>query len=137
MKYFEVKYSYSGINDDGKDVVFKERVVLQEAQTFGSTEEMVYRLAEERSLADISIEAIKTVKSNKPIFDEQDSKWYVAQVKFFSVDDSGKAKSVKENNLVQRETPEKVIEKIHELYKDTMFGYEIINVKESGINEII
>lgn len=139
MKYFEVKFSYEGLNEEGKDVVVKERIVFKEAETFGSAEELAYKLAEERSLAEIYIDSIKTLKVSTVMDSEreEDNKWYLAQVKFLFVDDNGKAKTVKENNLIKRETPEKVIEVIHEIYKDSMFGYDIINVKESGINEVI
>ena len=140
MKYFEVKFSYEGVNEEGKDVVVKERIVFKEAETFGSAEELAYKLAEERSLAEVYIDSIKTLKVSNVMDsekEEEDNKWYLAQVKFLFVNDNGKAKTVKENNLIKRETPEKVIEVIHETYKDSMFGYDIINVKESGINEVI
>ncbi len=139
MKYFEVKFSYEGLNEEGKDVVVKERIVFKEAETFGSAEELAYKLAEERSLVEIYIDSIKTLKISTVMDSEreEDNKWYLAQVKFLFIDDNGKVKTVKENNLIKRETPEKVIEAIHEIYKGSMFGYDIVNVKESGINEVI
>lgn len=141
MKYFEVKLSYEGLNEEGKDVVVKERIVFKEAETFGSAEELAYKLAEERSLTEVYIDSIKTLKVSTVMDsekEEEDNKWYLAQVKFLAVDEkSGKVKTAKENNLIKRETPEKVIEVIHEIYKDSMFGYDIVNVKESGINEVI
>lgn len=129
-EYFEATYKFSGIDDDGKNKTFTD-VVLFNTVNFTETEAKVIERCEGESYLINKIQRasfqdihLKTI---------EDESYYKAVVVIGA--DSGKP--MKDSYLIAAESPTDVEHFIGDLFSETTFDWDVIEIKKTNISEVV
>ena len=139
MNLFECKVRYQKEIGDGK-MQNSTDTYLIEAINFGDAETRV--LEEVRPFAfaggDVEMKSIKKVIYSEILPKDDGHYWYKTKLQLTTLDESsGKEKKVNVNLLVQETDMQKAYEAVQHLMKDSVTDYEIINLQQTEIVDVL
>lgn len=136
--FFECKSRFNAINEsDGKEIV-KSETYLVDALSFTEAEAITSKYLEEVVTGSYTVTAIKRSSVEDVVNASDEGKYYLAKVRFISIDDStGKGKQATIQLLVQANTPEQTLDAVKKHTKEWMIDISVVGIAESKIVDTV
>ncbi|MBR8759260.1 DUF4494 domain-containing protein [Porphyromonas levii] len=135
MSWFICKITYEKeVNQAGKMRKVSEEYLV-DAETFTDAEERMYK--EMNSRGAFIIDSVRKVRFYELFLDEQSERYYRCKVGFVTLDERlGVERKKYVQMMVQADSLEVAIEKLHDGMHDTLSDYELASVTETNIMDV-
>lgn len=110
---------------------------LTEVETYGKGEEVCHIYARVRSLRDFSIGSMGVANFDEVFLDENGDRFFSAKCRYFEESSNGKKMARKHLFLVQASNMDEANEAITKITDESIIDYEVVEVKESQIFDVI
>lgn len=136
--WFECKVSFDAIDANSGKQVKKNETYVIDAFSFGEAENIALIEAQKLTDCERSVVSIKRAKFYEVFENNEAEAWYKAKVNFIILDvEKGKEKKVATTMLIQADDIESARVLLVEQMKSTMSDYEIANIGDTQIVEVI
>lgn len=134
-RWFEVRFCYNKMAEDGTEKKAKEKYLV-ESESFGEAEDRVIENMVPYVQSEYEVKEVKKSPYSEVLFcgDNNCDKFFMIKVDIITMDErTAKEKKATVAYLVESDCADTAIDRIHELYKDSVIEYAIKTVTDSGI----